>query len=610
MKFASITLAVAAAAVLAGCATPTPTLAPVTLQIAHINDHHSQLEPVANAELMLGGQPTRVSLGGFARVTAAMREIETTSPNLLKLHAGDAITGTLYYTFFNGQADARLMNTVCFDAFTLGNHEFDDGDEALKGFLTELAQGDCKTPVLSANVQPQRGTPIDGMVQPYTVRTVGGVQVGIVGLTISDKTAQSSRPLRTTQFLPEVAAAQSAIDRLKRQGVRHIVLLTHQGHGRDVAMAAQLTDVDVIIGGDSHSLLGHFDAVGVKAAGPYPTVSKNRDGDPVCVGQAWEYTKALGLMNVSFDAQGRVTQCGGQAQLLLGDDFARKAADGRWVAMPDAERAALAQSLKAVPAVRVQAPDAQAAQLLASYTTQVNAQRQLQVGALRESLCLVRVPGEGTNRSASVPGCEQANTLARGSDAAQAVADAFLAASRRADMALQNAGGVRIAMPAGPITMNTAISMLPFTNTLVELSMTGAEIKAALEDAASNHLDNKSSDGSHPYAAGLRWNLDMRQPKGQRFSALEAKDRSTGTWAPLDPQRTYVVVTNDFIASGKDGYTTLGKVSESGRMVNTYVLYTQSFVDYLRTRNPLGRPARADYSHQQVVNAKGETLAP
>jgi len=610
MKFASITLAVAAAAVLGGCATPTPTLAPVTLQIAHINDHHSQLEPIANAELTLGGQPTRVSLGGFARVTAAMREIEKTSPNLLKLHAGDAITGTLYYTFFKGQADARLMNTVCFDAFTLGNHEFDDGDGALKGFLTELGQGDCNTPVLSANVQPQPGTAIAGMIKPYTVRKVGGVEVGIVGLTISDKTTQSSRPLPTTRFLPEVAAAQSAIDRLKRQGVRHIVLLTHQGHGRDVAMAAQLSDVDVIIGGDSHSLLGQFDAVGVRAAGAYPTVSKNRDGDTVCVGQAWEYTKALGLMNVSFDAQGRVTQCGGQAQLLLGDDFARKAADGRWVPMPDAERAALAQSLKAVPAVRVQAPDAQAAQLLASYTTQVNAQRQLQVGALRESLCLVRVPGESTNRSASVPGCEQANTLARGSDAAQAVAAAFLAASRRADMALQNAGGVRIAMPAGAITMNTAISMLPFNNTLVELSMTGAEIKAALEDAASNHLDNRSSDGSHPYAAGLRWNLDMRQPKGQRFSGLEAKDRATGTWAPLDPQRSYVVVTNDFIASGKDGYTTLGKVSESGRMVNTYVLYTQSFVDYLRTRNPLGRPARADYSHQTVVNAKGETLAP
>jgi 5'-nucleotidase / UDP-sugar diphosphatase len=182
-----------------------------------------------------------------------------------------------------------------------------------------------------------------------------------------------------------------------------------------------------------------------------------------------------------------------------------------------------------------------------------------------------------------------------------------LAAAKRADIALQNGGGVRIAMPAGNVTMNTAISMLPFTNVLVELTMTGAEIQAALEDAVSNHLDNKSSDGSHPYAAGLRWNLDMSKPKGQRFSGLQVKNRS-GVWEALNAQRNYVVVTNDFIADGKDGYTTLGVVSKSGRMVNTYLLYTQSFVDYLSGKPALGRPARADYAHQSVITAKGEAL--
>ena len=314
-------------------------------------------------------------------------------------------------------------------------------------------------------------------------------------------------------------------------------------------------------------------------------------------------------MNVQFDEQGRVAQCGGRAQLLVGDDYARKAADGKWVAMPATERDALSASLRQQGAVRVTTPDAQAAQVLAGYTAQVNEQKQRPVGALSEPLCLVRVPGESTNRSASVAGCDKANTLARGSDAAQAVAEAFLAAAKRADLSLQNAGGVRIAIPAGGVNMNTAISMLPFTNVLVELTMTGAEIQAALEDAASNHLDNKSSDGSHPYAAGLRWNLDMSKAKGQRFSNLQVKNRASGAWEAINPQRSYVVVTNDFIADGKDGYTTLGTVSKSGRMVNTYLLYTQSFVDYLSTRNPLKRPARSDYSHQSVINAKGEKLA-
>ena len=91
-------------------------------------------------------------------------------------------------------------------------------------------------------------------------------------------------------------------------------------------------------------------------------------------------------------------------------------------------------------------------------------------------------------------------------------------------------------------------------------------------------------------------------------NALQLKNRSTGVWEDINPQRNYVVVTNDFIASGKDGYTTLGQVSQAGRIVNTYLLYTQSFVDHLGQRNPYSRPARADYSHQSVLNAKGEKL--
>ena len=593
--------------VLAGCANAPLSYAPTTLTIAHINDHHSQLSAQENAEFKLDGVPTRVSLGGFARVTAAVKALEQSTPNLLKLHAGDAITGTIYYTFFKGQADARMMNALCFDAFTLGNHEFDDGDPVLRRFLDELGNSDCKTPVLAANVQPAPQTPLHGQIKPYTVKTVGAVKVGIVGIVISDKTTHSSRPLPTTQFEGEVEAAQRTIDQLRAQGIRHVVLLTHQGYQRDLDMAARLSDVDVIVGGDSHSLLGDFSGLGVSSSGPYPSIVKNRQGETVCVVQAWEYAKALGLLQVQFDAQGRVNQCRGRAQLLIGDDFSRPGADKKWVALPASERTALAEKLRDHEAVRITQPDPPSAELLATYTAQVNTLRQQPVGTLAQSLCLVRVPGESTNRSASIAGCESAHLKARGSDAAQAVAEAFLAAAKRSDIALQNAGGVRIAIPAGPVSMNSAISMLPFTNVLVELDMRGSEIAATLEEAVSNHLDQKASDGSHPYAAGLRWNLNLSQPKGQRFSALEVKNKS-GQWQPIDPNGRYTVVTNDFIADGKDGYTTLGQVKKSGRMVNTYLLYTQSFVDYLTSQNNLSRPARSNYAHQKVISVQGTAL--
>ncbi|TXT40596.1 MAG: 5'-nucleotidase [Comamonadaceae bacterium] len=243
---------------------------------------------------------TQVELGGFARQTAMFKSIAST-PNLLKLHAGDAITGSLYYTFFKGAADAQLMNSICFDAFIPGNHEFDDGDSTLKGFLDELGKGSCQTPTLSANIVPQAGTALapsasGSYFKPYVIKTIDGVKVGIVGVTAAVKTMNSSRPLASTQFLDEVSSVQKVIDSLKAQDIRHIVLMTHQGYDADKAMAPKLTDVDVIIGGDSHTQLGDFSALGVTSSGPYPTVVTNKDGASVCIGQAWEYAKAFGLM--------------------------------------------------------------------------------------------------------------------------------------------------------------------------------------------------------------------------------------------------------------------------------------------------------------------------
>ena len=162
-RFAACAFLTLTALALAGCATKTADTGtapsqPFELNIAHINDHHSQLDAFAATELVLDGVPTQVELGGFARQTALFKSVAGT-PNLLKLHAGDALTGSLYYTFFKGRADARMMNTICFDAFIPGNHEFDDGDATLKAFLDELAQGPCQTPTLSANIVPQARHP-------------------------------------------------------------------------------------------------------------------------------------------------------------------------------------------------------------------------------------------------------------------------------------------------------------------------------------------------------------------------------------------------------------------------------------------------------------------
>ena len=105
---------------------------PITLNILHVNDHHSYIEEYASSlvtsSLPLSNTTIKavdIKYGGYPRIAQYLNT--TTLPNVLKLHAGDALTGTLWYTLFKGDADARMMGYACFDAFELGNHEFDSG---------------------------------------------------------------------------------------------------------------------------------------------------------------------------------------------------------------------------------------------------------------------------------------------------------------------------------------------------------------------------------------------------------------------------------------------------------------------------------------------------
>ena len=127
------------------------------LTILHINDHHSHLKPDGRMGLKLDGKSTRVRSDGMPAVFAKMKELQGLNRNVIKLHAGDAVSGSLFFTLFKGEADAALMNEVCFDAFALGNHEFNEGNAGLAKFLDFLNSGDCSTPVLAANIKPEVG---------------------------------------------------------------------------------------------------------------------------------------------------------------------------------------------------------------------------------------------------------------------------------------------------------------------------------------------------------------------------------------------------------------------------------------------------------------------
>jgi len=571
------------------------------LTILHINDHHSHLKPDSRMSLNLDGKSTRVRSGGMPAVIAKMKELEASKANVLKLHAGDAVSGSLFFTLFKGEADAALMNEVCFDAFALGNHEFNEGDAGLAKFLDFLKAGECNTPVLAANVKPEVGvsalTPKSetDYIQPYTVIDVAGTKVGIIGIDIVRKTIMSSSPDDTTRFLDEAETSQKMVNELKEAGVNRIVIMAHYGYKNELELAAKIDGVDVIIGGDSHTLLGDFEEIGLNSAGPYPTVVEGVGGNLVCVATAWQYSQIVGELNISFNEAGDVESCSGLPHVMVADSFKRKNDEGDRVEIEGADRDAVYAQINADPKLSIVEEDAQAASVLAFFNEKVEEMQTIKVGVVTENLCLARIPGDTRSKL-----CSPEDTASKGSDISMLVAHAFREMAKASDIAIQNGGGVRTDIAKGDLTMGDAYKLLPFANTLVEMDMTGAEIKSVLEEALDYALQPDGSTGAYPYAAGLRWHVDAAKPTGQRLSKMEFKGRNDSSWSPLDSTATYKLVTNNYIAAGRDGYLTFKTVKNDGRYLDTYLDYAQSFVDYVRERGSVGKLPESEYSTQTI----------
>ncbi|KAF1024112.1 MAG: NAD 5'-nucleotidase [Paracidovorax wautersii] len=580
-----------------GGGTPTtpPAAQALELTLLHINDHHSNLDAKSKTLQLRNAAGERVAVSvdaaGFARVTQAFEDLAASSSNVIKIHAGDALSGTLYYSRAGaiGEADAALMNTVCFDAFTLGNHEFDKGDTELKQWIDRLHAGACQTPVLSANVQFGANSALNssrapGYVQPATVIERGGQKIGLVGLTIAGKTKESSSPDPDTTFEDETVAAQRAIDALRAQGINKIVLQSHIGYEYDKQVLAKLSGVDVVIGGDSHTLLGPDTlatyGVGTPGGG-YAQALRNKDGETVCIAQAWEYAHVVGELKVRFDAEGRVTQCAGTPHVLIGDNFQ---IGGK--AVSTADRVAIEADVAASGFLRVTAENARAVEVLAPYTAQVADYRAKVVAHAPLELCARRVPGGvgSVDYSRSSADCNAEGSVSvRGGDVQQLVAQAYLAVANTsyggADISLQSGGGVRVPLK-GQVTAANVIEVLPFANMLWMMSITGAEARGMVEDGLDAVFKTGGTTGPYPYTGGLRFDVDASQAKGARASHFEVFEPASQTWVALDEAKTYRLAVLSFNATGGDGYTTLAQVP-AARRLDVGVLDADVFQAYI-----------------------------
>ena len=495
------------------------------LNILHINDFHSRIESINKFDSTCTAEEEGKNecFGGAARLKVAIdqKRQELTGKNVLLLNAGDNFQGSLFFTTYKGAAEAEFLNLMKFDAMTIGNHEFDEGEDGLATFLDKVT-----FPVISSNVLAGYKSKLIDRIKPSLVLDVGGQKVGIVGAVTND-TAEISSPGDNVLIGIDVDTITTAVQDLKKQGVDKIVALTHVGYPRDLAVIAKIPDVDVVVGGHSHSLLSNTDE---KAEGPYPTMVDNPGGYKVPVVQAGSYSKYLGDLVVTFDDSGVVKSAKGDPILI----------DSK-IKPDEAVLARIKELGKPIEELKTKIIGKTDASIDGSRES--CRARECEMGDLVTDAMLDRVKGQGVT------------------------------------IAITNGGGLRASIDAGDVSMGEAITVLPFQNTVATFQIKGADIVAALENGVSQI---EEGGGRFPQVAGLKFSFDKSKPVGSRISNVEVKEGEG--FVALDPAKTYNVVSNNFMRNGGDGYSVFKTKAENaydyGPGLETVL------ADYLTAHNP------------------------
>ncbi|MCA0927564.1 bifunctional metallophosphatase/5'-nucleotidase [Ruegeria profundi] len=347
-------------------------------------------------------------------------------------------------------------------------------------------------PVISGNLDLSSSTELKGKVENHVVLEVGGQKVGIVSALATD-TVETSSPGKDVVFQDEIDSLTADVEALQAEGVGIIIALTHVGLAKDIEIAEKVPGLDLVIGGHSHTLLSNTQE---GAAGSYPVMV----GD-VPVLQAYAYSKYLGEVTLTFDDEGNLTSAEGEPILL------------------DA-------SVE---------PDAEIAARVAEMGAPIEETKKKVVASSAAAI-------EGDRAVCRVQECEMGNL----------VADAMLArvADQGVQLAIANSGGLRASIDSGEVTMGEVLTVLPFQNTLSTFEISGQGVIDALENGVSQVEEVK---GRFPQVAGMTFTWDPSvAPNEGRITEVMVADGDG--FVPIDPAATYLVVTNNYVRNGGDGY--------------------------------------------------------
>ena len=252
------------------------------ITILHTNDVHSHIDPFPE------NHPKNPAMGGVARRVSLIEQIRKEECNVLLLDAGDIFQGTPYFNYYGGELEFKLMSMMKYDLATMGNHDFDNG---IDGFYAQLPHANFE--FVSANYD-FRNTELDGIVKPYKTFTKEGIKIGVFGLGVQLEGLVDKKLYKETVYNNPIEVATDITRTLKEiEKCDLIICLSHLGFDyknepekpSDIKLAALTQDIDLIIGGHTHTFLDK------------PIIKTNKVGKQVVVNQVGAYGINLGRID-------------------------------------------------------------------------------------------------------------------------------------------------------------------------------------------------------------------------------------------------------------------------------------------------------------------------
>lgn len=369
--------------------------------ILHTNDTHSQLMPDDKGR------------GGIARRKVLVDSVRAVNPATILVDAGDAVQGTAYFTLFKGNAESDAMNALDYDFQIIGNHDFDNGLEEFARYWKRV-----KATPLATNYD-FTGTPAEGIFRPWAVKEISGHRIGFMGIGLDPHGMVADTNFKGMRYINAIEAANAVAWVLRNiERADLVVALTHIGYNdpervSDVELARSSRDIDIIIGGHSHTAINPADSLSPAS------VVENSAGKPVLITQTGKSGRFLG--EITIDSIGALPSY-------------------RLIPVDSRLDSRIDSSLTAV---------------IEPYRTDVDSVMAIRIGTVKSDMD----QNEMTNFMADFVASEARRLT-----------------GKKVDLAIVNKGGVRGTFSRGALTVGDVMQVFPFDNRIVVLEIKGSDL--------------------------------------------------------------------------------------------------------------------------------------